>query len=132
MIASVSQRLRKTWPSRSQRGAQFGVVVDLAVEDDDDRTVLVVHRLLAAADVDDREPPVAKPHARLGVEAVAIRAAMADRRRHPAQGRLVHGPRGIHVEQTRKPAHRPVRSVSRRPQRGRGRGHPCQRFVKRS
>ena len=58
--------------------AQLGVVVDLAVEDDDDGAVLVGHRLRAAGDVEDREPPVAEADAVADVEAVAVGAAVDD------------------------------------------------------
>jgi hypothetical protein len=40
----------------AQLRSQLGEVVDLAVEDGSHRPVLVVHRLLASGDVDDREP----------------------------------------------------------------------------
>ncbi len=43
-------------PERRQLGDQLLIVVDLAVEDDDDAAVLVVQRLLAGRQVDDRQP----------------------------------------------------------------------------
>ena len=47
--------------------AQLGVVVDLAVEGDPDRAVLVGHRLVPGRrQVDDRQPPVAEHHAPVG------------------------------------------------------------------
>jgi hypothetical protein len=42
--------------------AQFLVIVDLAVEDDRDRAVLVPHRLRAAGRIAYRQPPEAKEH----------------------------------------------------------------------
>ena len=45
-IASVSVRERNVWPLASRPGSQVGVVVDLAVEGDPDRAVLVGHRLV--------------------------------------------------------------------------------------
>jgi hypothetical protein len=44
-------------------GAQLAVVVDLAVEDEPDRLVLVGDRLVAAGPVDDGEPAVPETHA---------------------------------------------------------------------
>ena len=38
--------------------AQLGKVVDLTIEHDPHRAVLVAHRLMAAADIDDAEPCV--------------------------------------------------------------------------
>ena len=63
---------------------QLAVVVDLAVEDDDDAAVGTVQRLLAGGDVDDGQPPVAEAQARLDVQAAFIRAAMVLR--------VVHAP----------------------------------------
>ncbi len=50
--------------ARLQPRPQRGVVVDLAVEDDPDRAVLVRHRLVAARHVDDGQPAVGEPHRR--------------------------------------------------------------------
>jgi hypothetical protein len=47
---------------RLQLGHELEIVVDLAVVDDDDRVVLVVERLLAGRQVDDRQPPVTQSH----------------------------------------------------------------------
>ena len=44
-------------PGALERVVQLGVVVDLAVLDDGARAVLVRDRLVAAREVDDREPP---------------------------------------------------------------------------
>ena len=46
---------------RLELRAQLGVVVDLAVLDDDDAAVLVGDRLVAALEVDDRQPPRGQP-----------------------------------------------------------------------
>ena len=51
--------------------AQLGVVVDLAVLDDDDGAVLVRDRLVAAGEVDDREAPRAERD--LAVDVLAAR-----------------------------------------------------------
>jgi len=57
-------------------GYQFLEVVDLAVEDDRHRTVLVEQRLLAGGEVDDRQPPMRERDAGLEVVAPFVRAAM--------------------------------------------------------
>ena len=69
-------------PLRQHVGAQLGVVVDLAVVDDDHRPVGVGHRLRAAGDVEDRQPAVPEAHAVADEEAVAVRPAVHDRVGH--------------------------------------------------
>ena len=60
---SVSEwSVRKRCPFATSSRPQLPVVVDLAVEDDRDRAVLVAHRLVRGRrEVDDREPAVAEP-----------------------------------------------------------------------
>ena len=60
-------------------GAQFTKIVDLAVEDHDDRTVFVADRLPAAGDVDDGETRYGEPDTAFKVIAFTIRSAMSDR-----------------------------------------------------
>ena len=72
-------------PERLQLGDQRLIVVDLAIEDDDDIAILVVDRLLAGREIDDRETSVAERHPRLEMLAIAIRAAMRLRIVHPPQ-----------------------------------------------
>ena len=70
-----------------QLGAQFGVVVDLAVEDHAELAVARPHRLRAAREVEDREPAEAEEDARFFIvpQPLGIRPAMADRRGHPRE-----------------------------------------------
>ena len=72
---------------RLQLGDQLLVVVDLAVEDDDDAAVLVEQRLLAGREVDDRQAAVAEADARLDVKAAFVGAAMVLRSRSCARAR---------------------------------------------
>ena len=53
-------------PARLELGADVGEVVDLAVEDDPDRAVLVGERLIAGREIDDAQAamPEADPGAR--------------------------------------------------------------------
>ena len=55
-------------------GAHLLEVVDLAVEDDADRAVLVEQRLLPGGEVDDREPPVRQ--ARSLTKALSVKATL--------------------------------------------------------
>ena len=64
---------------------ELAVVVDLAVLDDDDRAVLVRDRLVAAGQVDDREPARGDADALVRVHALRVGAAMDERLRHRTQ-----------------------------------------------
>ena len=63
-------------PARRQPPAQLAIIVDFPVENQRDRTIFVIERLIAASDVDDLEPP--HRHAEIAVDeiAIAIRSAM--------------------------------------------------------
>jgi hypothetical protein len=63
---------------RFERRAQLAVVVDLAVEDDPDRPVFVVDRLMAGRQIDDAEPPHADAGPLFNQETLVVRAAMPD------------------------------------------------------
>src|SRR5207249_10711800 len=71
-----------------ERGAWRGAVVNLAVAYGDDVARLVGERLRAARDVDDREPPAADAALAAHRPAVAVRAAVHERRAHARKGRL--------------------------------------------
>ena len=85
--------------------AQGGVIVDLAVHGQDQRAVLVHHRLRAGgAEVDDRQARMAEEHAGGGIPPLPgpVRAAMMQRaERAPGGVRRHVGPNG-----TKDPAHR--------------------------
>ena len=91
------------------QGLQFRnqvlVVVDLAVEDDDDRAVFVEQRLLAGGHVDDRQPAVTEAHAGLDVQAAFVRAAVGLRRVHAAKDAVVDGALAAGVEEAGDAAH---------------------------
>src|SRR3546814_10549871 len=57
-------------------GADLAKIVDLAVVGNGDPLVEALHRLRAAAEIDDRQPPMAKPHPRRGPHAATVGAAM--------------------------------------------------------
>ena len=79
----------KHMPERLQLGHQLPVVVNLAVEDDDHRSVLVEKRLLATGDVDDRQPAVAQTQSRLDMQAALVRTAVQLRVIHALESRAV-------------------------------------------
>ena len=71
---------------RGQLASQLAEVVDLAVEDDGDRTVRGDQRLPAAGKVDDRQPAVPESDRPVAEEAVGVGAAMRERGGHRGQG----------------------------------------------
>jgi hypothetical protein len=84
-------------------GAELAVVVDLAVDDRGDVSVLGVERLVAAGHVDDREPGVGERDRADAPERLAIRTAMAQRLDHPL--RRVLARRAGRIEDCADPAH---------------------------
>src|SRR5262245_27063103 len=71
----VAPRLERV-PESLQFGDEVLEVVDLPVEDHHDAAVLVVERLLARREVDDREPAMPEADARLEVGAPLVRPAV--------------------------------------------------------
>src|SRR6185437_12114557 len=67
--------------------AQFPEIVDFTVEDDAERSIGGGHRLPAAGEVEDGEPPETQMHAAVGFnqETVIIGTAMDEPRRHAFQ-----------------------------------------------
>ena len=89
---------------RDQFLTQRLIVVDLAVEGDDLRTILVVDGLLAAAEVDDAEPSMAERRMLVDVMAFAVRPAMRDHVGHTLEDRAFHV-NGHIVDETSNSAH---------------------------
>ncbi len=77
---------------RLELAHQLAVVVDLAVLDDDDRAVLVRDRLVAAVEVDDREPPCGDSDSLADVHALRVGAAVIERGRHRAEPVRIDSP----------------------------------------
>ena len=69
-------------PPRQEILPQLGILEQLAVEGNPDRSILIGERLTAPCQVDDRQPPGPQGHAWLDVDLLIIRAPMSDRRRH--------------------------------------------------
>ena len=73
-------------------GPEVLEIVDLPVEDDPDRAVLVRHRLVAGgAEIDDAETPVREAHRPLAVDPGIVWAAMGLDRIHALQDLALHG-----------------------------------------
>ncbi len=93
-----------------QLGNQLLVVVDLAVEDDDDGAVLVVERLLTGRDVDDGQPPMPQGNPGCMMLAAAIGSAMLLQVVHPAQQLAVQIATAANVDHAGDSAHQAVSS----------------------
>jgi hypothetical protein len=76
---------RKAVARALQRFAQLDVVVDLPVEDDGDRPILIENRLLAGLHVDDGEPAHSERNIRSFPIARGVGAAMMQTLRHQFQ-----------------------------------------------
>ncbi len=72
-------------PAALELGPQRREVVDLAVEDDQHRAVLVGERLLTSGDIDDAQAAVGEPDAFTDEEAVGVGSAMRHGIGHRAQ-----------------------------------------------
>ena len=93
------------WPSAVSSGMSVAEVVDLAVEDDDDAAVLVVERLLAAREVDDRQPAMTEADAGLEMKAVAVRTAMLVREVHALDDTRIDSALAREIDDTDNSAH---------------------------
>ncbi len=99
-------------PARAEFVPQFDVVVDLAVEDD--HRTLGGHRLVAAREVDDREPLVGECHRPLRELPGVVRPAVADDRGH-AEHRIAPGCLPVESNLSGYAAHGRVAPVSGQP-----------------
>lgn len=70
---------------RRQLRHQRPKIVDLAVEDDAHRAVLVELGLVASREIDDRQSPIPQPDPRRKVETVAVRSTVSDDFGHPME-----------------------------------------------
>ena len=91
-------------PLALQLGAELLEVIDLPVEGDPDGAVLVAHRLVAAGEVDDAQPPLPEGHAAVGVRAPLVRAPVHEPGAEPLHLGPPHAP-ALQVEDARDPAH---------------------------
>ncbi len=107
----------KRWPCALQLAAQLAVVVDLAVADQPQRAVLVRQRLVAAGEIDDRQPAHADRQRPVDVQAFVVGAAMA-RDPRPSRDSVAAGARApVEVEDAVDAAHGVSASRPRRRER---------------
>src|SRR5579884_357693 len=88
-----------------QRRTDIGVVEDLAVVNDDLGAGLIRHRLMAAGDVDNAQPPVPQRDMLIGEAAEIIGTPVTDRRSHAPHRLLGAGRAGLYRGEPRDPTH---------------------------
>jgi hypothetical protein len=66
-------------PTCAQLGAQLDIIVNLAIEDDVDRSILVRNRLMAAGQIDNAQPADRETDSGFLEVAFVVRAAMPER-----------------------------------------------------
>src|SRR5262249_39797325 len=88
-----------------EKAAELAVVVDLAVEDDDSRAVLVGNWLVPAAEVDDRQPAAPEPDLRFEVDPLVVGATMCHHARHRAERLAIDRRRAFNANDSANPAH---------------------------
>jgi hypothetical protein len=93
----------ETVPSTFELVTELGVIVNFAIESDDQLIVQGGHRLCAGSDIKNREAPVAKKHSGLLIDpgAFAVRSAMCEGIDHSLQIRPFSIP-----DKSGNPAHR--------------------------
>src|SRR5271157_2016806 len=87
VLVKVDPRLgvavgRQPMSPRQEILPQFGILEQLAVEGNPDRSILVGEWLTAPCQIDDRQAPGSQGHPWLDVDLLVIRAPMSDRCRH--------------------------------------------------
>ena len=110
LLVGVNDRLGigarpKTVAARREIAREVGEVVDLAVEHDHARLVLVVNGLLPAGQVDDAQPPMPEADAPFEEEALVVRPPVGEGSGHPHQHRAIHRFTGIQIRDPANPAH---------------------------
>src|SRR6185437_620070 len=96
----------ETMPLSRELGHEFAGIINLAIEGDGNRAVLVEQRLLPMRDIDDGEAPVAESDAGGDMKTAAVGAAMRDAVGHAAEERPVDRAPPPYVHDPGNPAHR--------------------------
>src|SRR5215813_12839022 len=91
--------------ARKEPPAQFGKVVNLAVEDHPDRAVLVADRLTARGQVDDRKPPHPHRDVLFEIESFIVGPAMHDGRSHGARSLVISRSSQVSINESENTAH---------------------------
>src|SRR5262249_46801811 len=77
-------------PSFHELLTEFPIIVDLAIEDDSHRTILVVDRLTPGVDINDRQTSHTQPDLTIEVKSLVIRSTSANEGTHASDQRLIN------------------------------------------
>jgi len=77
----------KAMPFGDEPSAQLDIVINLTVEHDPQRVVLVAQRLVAAGDVYDGEPAKSQRRVVVNIESVIVRSSVRDDVGHASEER---------------------------------------------
>ena len=80
-------------------------VVDFTIENDDDGAVLVEHRLLSAAEVDDAQPAMSKADVVLNEVSAIVRTTMRLGGSHPLHQEVVYRLSCVEIDDPANSAH---------------------------
>src|ERR1051326_6111424 len=92
--------------ARDEIGREIGKVIDLAVENDDNGTVLIEDRLLSAAEVNDAEAAMPEPDIVLDKVAMVIRSAVLLSGCHPLKHIVSYPVSYVEIDDPANPAHK--------------------------
>src|SRR5690349_12937734 len=101
-------------PASLELPAEALVVIDLPVENDLDRAVLVADRLIAAGEVDDGQAAMRQADPRFNPITLGVGASMGDRVPHRLQEARINWTLSVGVKYARNSTHRTMN-----PRRGR-------------
>src|SRR5262249_61756209 len=99
-------------PSLLEPIAQFAEIVNLAVEYDLHRAVLIRYGLIPACQIDDRKSPVDQSDSGFYQEPFGIRPAVSDTVAHGLEDSMIHRLRSISVQNPSNTAHKSVSSFN--------------------
>ena len=90
-MTSVSPLVANRWPRRGKLLAELAVVVDLTIQDDAMRAVLVVDRLVSGFEVDHPQALNSEPRATLEMNPARVGAAMLEQVAHRLERAAIGG-----------------------------------------
>ena len=80
-------------------------IIDLAIEDDPNRSVLVRHGLVSTGEVDNTQAVEGQADVASQIDSVVVRPAMPGDFAHPVDNIFLHAPGGIEIEEPANSAH---------------------------
>ncbi len=97
-----------TMATRDQLLTQDRVVVNLAIENDPDRSIFIADGLVPGCDIDDAEPSHAQADTSSSKSAFIVRTAMSHHIAHPTQAGYIDTLVSPEIKNTCNSTHRPI------------------------